>query len=381
MIISIINAVAETRIIEVFLLLAILASTRLVKKDQPFFSVEITAELKGLAILMVIFAHVGYFLVDDHRFLVPLSNYGGVGVDLFLILSGYGLVAAAVRRPISISVFYLKRLTRVYIPVLITLALFLLLDFFVLHRTYPIKSIIENMLGFFPQADIYGNINSPLWYITPLLFYYIVFPLIFWRRLPLLSALAMAIIGWLVVRHIPDVHSISEVVVKLYKLHFLAFPLGMAMGAVINQSPAPVVKLVRWLGLTVRKYHLTIILRLVLIFLAVYIFMYTSDHSHIGEGWKKESITSLYSAMSLVAIFVFKKINVKVLSLLGLFSFEIYLLHWPLLYRYDFIYGHMPAGAATIISVVVLLGSAYAYHHVIVAVFNLIKPASPGNLS
>ncbi len=362
--ILIINAVGETAIVVGVLLFAMAVSARRTK-DNSFFSSQTTTEIKGLAILMVVFSHIGYFLVSDHHFLVPLSNYAGLGVDLFLILSGYGLTVAALRRPVSVGKFYLKRLLRVCLPVAVTVLLFVGLDWLFLHRTYPAKTIVENLLGFFPNADIFGDLNSPLWYITLLLAYNFLFPIVFWRRFPALSVLAMAGIGWWTIGHIPQLDIFSEVVLKLYKLHFLAFPLGVAIGALINQPPAFIVRIAQWLRVVLTKYKLLTILRWALLVLAGGVFIYIFYHPSIGESWKKEVATSLFAALAILALFLFKKINFKLLTLFGVFSFEIYLLHWPLLYRYNFLYGKIPAGAATLIYLALLLGAGYLYQRII----------------
>ncbi len=368
MTILITNAFRETIIVGAVLLLALVISARRAK-DNSFFPLQTTAELKGLAILMVVFSHIGYFLVSDRSFLVPLSNYAGVGVDLFLILSGYGLAASASKRPLAAGKFYLKRIRRICLPVAATVLFFLLLNFLFARQTYPLKTIIENILGFFPSADIYADLNSPLWYITPLLFYSFLFPLIFRRRFPVLSALAMAGIGWLAIHYILQLNIFSEAVLKLYKLHFLALPLGMAMGALINQPPAFIAKFGQQLGSIFKKYHLENILRRALIVLAGGVFIYTYYHSSVGESWKKEAIFSLLAATAVLAVFLFKKINFKILTLFGLYSFEIYLLHWPLLYRYNFLYGRISAGAATIIYLGLFLGIGYLFHKAVDKIF------------
>ena len=382
MIISIINAFSETHIVEVVLLVALIVSIRRSKEPSPvpeppsdsvrgvaFFSIETTTELKGLAILMIVLSHIGYFLVSDRQFLVPLSNYAGVGVDLFLILSGYGLVATALRRPLSIGKFYLKRLARVYVPVLITVVFFLVLDFFVLHKTYPFKTMIENILGFFPNADLYGDLNSPLWYITPMLAYYLLFPLIFWRRFPLLSALAMAMISWWGVKYVGGSSTFFEVIFKLYRFHFVAFPVGMAIGALVNQPPVFITKLIQRLTPYFQKQYLATICRWALIATASYVFIYMYYHPTYGQSWKREVVASLITAGAIMAIFLFKKINFKILYWFGLFSFEIYLLHWPLLYRYNFLYGKIPAGMATIIYLGLFLGVGYLYNRGVGRIF------------
>ena len=102
--IIIFNPIFQTQIFIGWLLLALLLSAR-VKKSAGFFPVSLTSELKGVAILAVVFSHVGYFLAADHRFLFPLSVFAGAGVDIFLFLSGFGLAVSAIKKSLSIKEF------------------------------------------------------------------------------------------------------------------------------------------------------------------------------------------------------------------------------------------------------------------------------------
>ena len=160
MITSIGNPVEQTWIFTILLGVALILSIRR-DKNRNFFPISTTEELKGFAILAVVFAHVGYFLVADHRFLYPLSIVSGVGVDLFLFLSGFGLTISSLKKGASIAKFYLKRLPRLFIPFWIVLIIFLILDFLILKISYPWQSIISDFLGIFTRADIYKDVNSP----------------------------------------------------------------------------------------------------------------------------------------------------------------------------------------------------------------------------
>jgi peptidoglycan/LPS O-acetylase OafA/YrhL len=358
MTILITNAVSQTYIVIIGIFVALIVSMRRTK-DHSFFSLSTTTELKGLAIFMIVFSHVGYFLVSDHRFLVPLSNYAGVGVDLFFLLSGYGLMVSSLKRPLSICQFYLKCLKRIYLPVTISLILFLTLDYFLLHLTYPLKLMAENFFGFFPRADLFNDINSPLWYITPLLFYYLLFPLIFWRRFPTLSAIGMACVGWLSIYYISKFEIVSVDLYKMYRLHFLAFPVGVVVGALANSFQAPFLKCLDKYKNFLTNLHILTALRWLTIILAGFTLYYTQKNSHVGELWTKEMTTSLISVMAILIIFILKKINFKILTLFGIFSFEIYLLHWPLLSRYNFLFSKLPAGMAMIVYLMIFVGLGY----------------------
>src|SRR3989339_1241391 len=109
------SPVISTYVFIIIFLVVVLATIRR-KGTQEFFSATVSQELKGLAILMILFGHIGYFLAEDHRFLFPLSISAGVGVNLFLFLSGYGLASSALSKSLSIFQFYKKRLAKLFIP-------------------------------------------------------------------------------------------------------------------------------------------------------------------------------------------------------------------------------------------------------------------------
>ena len=47
-------------------------------------------------------------------------------------------------------------------------------------------------------------------------------------------------------------------------------------------------------------------------------------------------------------IFSLKKLDNKFLSIYGVYSFEVYLIHWPLIGRYDIFFDFLPSWAAVI---------------------------------
>ncbi len=74
-----------------------------------FFQYLLQNELKGLGILTVVFAHFAYMKVTNAEFLFPLSIIAGVGVDLFLFMSGFGLTVGMLKRPMKAVDFYKKK--------------------------------------------------------------------------------------------------------------------------------------------------------------------------------------------------------------------------------------------------------------------------------
>lgn len=336
--ISINDPLQSTYIFIVIFVLALFWSVRK-SGDDKFFSSSVTQELKGFAILAVVFSHVGYFLVADHRFLFPLSIMAGVGVNLFLFLSGYGLSVSALAKPRSIGKFYVDRLGKLYVPMWICLGLFLILDFCLLGVRYEWSLIARSALGYFDHADIYRDINSPLWYLSLMIGYYLIFPLLWIRKAPWLSALMIYILTYYALASEPE---FLKNVQGLWQSHLLAFPLGMVLATWVANSGA-----LERVVLRVKKWHWSLY-GLVIVALVATI-AYTAYYSGVGKGLVIEERMGLLTMGLVLALFLIKKAEFRLLSVFGLLSYEIYLLHWPLMYRYDVLFKYLPAWLAMLL--------------------------------
>ena len=208
------------------------------KKSQhtDVFPISVTNELKGLGILTVVFAHFAYMKVTNADFLFPLSIIAGVGVDLFLFMSGYGLSVGMLKRPMKTLDFYKKRVIKIFIPFWVALIIIFAADAIFLKEYYMATSltttgeggsialyIFRSMLGFFPTALGFGDVNSPFWYITWMIMFYLLFPIVFFKDKPWLTALILAVIATIIGTFNPGDLGDNW----LHRLHTLAFPMGI----------------------------------------------------------------------------------------------------------------------------------------------------------
>ena len=375
MLINVLDPIFQTVIFSGLLIVVLLFSLRK-KKPGEVFPLSLTNELKGVAILAVIFAHVGYFLSQDTRFIFPLSVLGGVGVNIFLFLSGYGLAISSTKKELGIGQFYLRRLSKIIIPFWLSLAVFFLADYFFLHLSYGLVPVVESFLGFFPSNNLYNDVNSPLWFITLIIFYYLVFPFFFNRRRPILSALGIFALGWIVANlKLP----VGPGVLGAYRVHIAAFPLGMLAFVLLDKIdliklvPLKVLLFISKINsswtvflkkLIIQKYFLTFIsflkkIRFIYYIITVLILLaliaYTAIHSGVGRGVFPEQSISLITVICFALLFIVRKTESRFLTVLGTYSFEIYLMHWPIMYRYDFLYRYLPAATATFLYLFVFI--------------------------
>lgn len=350
MIVSISNPVIQTYFFSAILIVALLLSLRK-KQDNEFFGLSVSQELKGFAILTIVFAHVTYALVNDTRFLAPLSSMAGVGVNLFLILSGFGLVSSAIKKPLSIGQFYKKRLLNLFIPFWICLSAFLLLDYFWLHLNYGAVYVVKAFFGLFTHADLYQDINAPFWYFSWIVMYYLLFPLLYIKRAPWISAILMYLIPFAVIQIQP--HFLDQVI-HLHRVHVIAFPLGMMLAWFLNSSTAWIKIKDFFDKLKYKKtwHYVSIVLLLGVIF-------YFYKNSGVGDIAIVEEVVSIISCLLLIILFVIKKIEIKFLYWIGIFSYEIYIFHWPLMYRYDFLFKYLPAWIALALYIPVFIALGY----------------------
>lgn len=342
------NAVLANNIFYAILIITLLISLR-PRRDNEFFPVSVSRELKGLAVLTIVFVHVAYALVSDNRFLLPLSNMSGLGVDLFLFLSGYGLMMSTLRRQSSVWQFYKYRLLKLYSPFWLTIAAFFFLDIVFLKITYSWTYIAQSFLGFFNHADLYSDINSPLWYFTLIIFYYLLFPWLLVKKKPWISAFLIYAASFIIISLQPP---FLNNVLHLYRLHLIAFPLGMFLASAVSETALTKISLKLQ---TLRSKKIPIAYGALLVLFLV-TFVYSIMHSGVGETPMIEQLTSIASMLLLCGFFILKRFEIKTLYILGLFSYEIYLLHWPIMYRYDFLFKYMPVWLALPLYFLIFIG-------------------------
>jgi peptidoglycan/LPS O-acetylase OafA/YrhL len=380
--INISNAIGETWIFSTIFLVALIVSIRR-KNPKHLFPVSLTQELKGFAVLAIVISHIGYFLVSDHRFLFPLSIIAGVSVDMFLFLSGYGITTSVyIKKSTSILRFYHKRLLKLLVPFWIVLLLLFSASFFILKEGYSWQYIWQSFVGFFPSADIYNDLDSPLWYFTLIFSYYLLFPLVFSKKQPWISMVVLYGVGYAITRvWRPDILSS---VIGLYYVHIFAFPFGIFMGWLLEKRhimwraflestnkrldkihfgqvrrPLKAIKKTRFFRITYK--HLKLMVRYFFMSFLVLIAMYTAYYSGVGDP-DKAWIISIVTMSAIVALFIIKRAEFRLFSLFGLYSYEIYLLHWPIMYRYDIFYKRFPAGIATALYLVLFVILAWILH-------------------
>lgn len=152
--------------------------------------------LKSIAIFSVILYHLFDLLKSNHLSSVHLFDGGFLGVDVFLLISGFLICGSIVSKlntdSFSLIQFYTRRVTRIYQPLLVFCALVLLIGYFILFPiTYnetgrEVANVIIGITNFrFANTTGYFDLESidkvllHTWYIAITIQFYLICPIIF----------------------------------------------------------------------------------------------------------------------------------------------------------------------------------------------------------
>lgn len=143
--------------------------------------------LRGVFVIMVFLSHFVINQACDRVF----YNGGTMAVEYFILLSGFVLCAGyemhIEQSRIGYKDFIVKRLIRIYPLHFVCLLLWVIVN--LKHVEYLFPEVIPNLFliqAWFPDMNVFYGCNTPSWYLSALLFCYLMFPLLirFYERMP-----------------------------------------------------------------------------------------------------------------------------------------------------------------------------------------------------
>ncbi len=291
-----------------------------------------TNQLKGIAILLIVISHL-WFHVSSNRAIPMLGDYS---VTLFLMLSGFGLTRSLANRRLFLGDFISRRLRKVMVPYWIVTIIIILLDYIMLNRTYSIRNIISTFMGY-NLNPVLREIDYARWFITLLLIYYIAFFLAnrFLSNGKAIICLILFGIFLMLLKHFGILH--------LGKYNqAIAFPIGCLLAYYYND--------LSYLSNNTMIYLFLIIFIILIMSALIGSLSYISDkHIYIYTLTELCVYTFngiLYSFGLIMIVGAIGNIGLisGFLSYCGALSYEIYLIHRPLLIKYNPFFKLMPTG-------------------------------------
>lgn len=314
--------------------------------------------LKGYSIFTIIIYHY----LQTLRLPAPWNqfiSFGGTGVHLFILLSGFGLYLSYLRKPLIYTLYLKKRLSKIYVPYIIVVLLSALISLW--------KPVYDNSLyalgghiflyKMFDES-IMGSYGYPLWFISTILQFYIVFyALVFTiRRTSMLTFLFVCFtlsIGWISLVMI--IGKDSERIWNSFFLRYLwEFGLGMFIADKLFKSDFR-------LSFKVKPSYLLLI---GIINCALYAFLAMKGGA-IGKMTNDIPALIGYSCIAIWLFLLSIGIINKFFIFLGNISFSLYLLHYLLLYLCLLMLPALPVLSVLPIALLLTLLLSKYYHNIV----------------
>ena len=136
---------------------------------QKGFRLHSVDELRGFAMVLVLLYHIGGVLKWDNWL------HGEVGVDIFLIVSGFTLVLTS--RDLQVRDYMKRRLLRIFPSYWAAVVFYVLLNDKFFGSDYSASTIILHLLGLhgFSSGIYFSDISDSFWFISMILGMYVVF--------------------------------------------------------------------------------------------------------------------------------------------------------------------------------------------------------------
>lgn len=290
---------ASLLILLVFSVLGVRKYCSTVNSSNNFFSKDQTNWLRGIAIVLIMYAHY-YTELGSAKLggvISQISNVGFLGVAIFLLLSGYAIMISKLNKPNYLKNYIPNRLIRLYIPFFITFILVCIADVLMGEQITG-----QNILG----ALILSLPNTINWYLKVQLGLYIlffVFALLFKDNRKLVIALYCSCFVYMAI-------CIFAKVENYWFESCYMFPLGMSI-AMHKDKLFAILRKKKWLTL-----------------IASFLFVFVSYAPYYLRGGLWFEILHIFGfTQFFICLCAVTNGSSKVLKYLGTISLELYLVH------------------------------------------------------
>ena len=295
--------------------------------------------VRFLSILGILFYHWGAWSVyglyynlifNPNPYLKMIFDIGEVGVDFFAFLSSLFLTIQLVDRDYGLkdwAKWGKKRILRIFPLMWLSVLIILPIDFLLTFSTYPINSIFIQLGGI---GGLVGDIIIGYdWFITFILFCYLMFPLIFLgmkSNFKLTSGIIGGAFIVLIFAYYPYAAAFPAGIDVYLSIHrFFSFFFGIIFGYWIGQNNKENLKY-----FNDKRFGIASFIALIGA-LSYYILVKLSSPFYIGQMTHERLLSFIFLTLSFIPFCAylfgrFQKLNLP-LSYPGKMSYEIYLVH------------------------------------------------------
>lgn len=304
---------------------------------------------KGFSILMIVLYHLVFNFLNVPNIIKTFSSYGGAGVHIFFILSGFGLYYSFLKKGFHLKDYVKKRVFRTYLPYIFIILISACLPFMYEGEDRAI-AVLSHILLFKMAVPRYeSSFGVQMWYMSTIFQFYLVFPILinFLKKIDIKKVFFISIIISLVWATISSIFDLNNnICLNYFFLQYIwEFVLGMYFCKLYVNNKISIDKIN--------------VLELIVIFISTFLIYGIMS---IKGGFLKNynDIFSVVSFGALTLIIYKMKIFNNILTVLGKYSYEIYLTHY-LVMSITFNYLKSSSLITALLTIVLVFVVAYVF--------------------
>lgn len=275
--------------------------------------------VRGFAALVIMYVHLGQTVSEEENFLYLFEPLGYLCVGIFFFYTGYNLIATVEKK--GTTGFILSKIKRIYIPFVFANIIYILYLLSNGEYNYSTRGLLYSIVGLRLP-------NDTLWYVVSILWYQVLF-FILYKVYEVLSknknnntvALLLIIIAFVMYTiSYPKVANITGAIQGYTEV----FPISIIAGAVVRVYEE---KLYGY----VKSYKFQILFILFFLLSICFSKNYAGIRLMILNVDIYNIMAPLLAALFINTLLCGEELKGKIGLILGSISYEIYLLHKPVM--------------------------------------------------
>jgi peptidoglycan/LPS O-acetylase OafA/YrhL len=139
---------------------------------------QIIDYLRGYSIFTIVLFHLFQNFTLPNVFAKAI-NFGGAGVHVFVLCSGFGLCLSQLNKPLNYIGFLKKRFLKIYFPYIIVIFISALIPFVYTQENKLLAMLSHVFLFKMFDEQLINSFGGQFWFISMILQFYLIFPILF----------------------------------------------------------------------------------------------------------------------------------------------------------------------------------------------------------
>lgn len=138
---------------------------------------EVIDFLRGFSIFTIVLMH----LLQSYPispFLMVASSFGGAGVHVFILCSGFGLYLSYLNKTLTYTQFLKRRFLKVYLPYIIIILVSALIPFYNTSSDKLLQILSHIFLFKMFFNDLENSFGGQMWFVSTIIQFYLIWPLL-----------------------------------------------------------------------------------------------------------------------------------------------------------------------------------------------------------